>query len=57
VKVRLGKGMAKPIGFVSPRDEEKKRNMDRKKAQKEEMSIRLRINFSPFQKFEGIILK
>jgi hypothetical protein len=57
VKVRSGKGMANPICLVSPKAEEKKSNMERKRTQKEEVNIRQFINFFPFHKFEGITSK
>ena len=57
MKVRLGKGMAKPIDFVSPEAEEKKSKRERKKTEKEELSIRQYINFLPFHEYERITLK
>jgi hypothetical protein len=44
VKVRSGKGMAKPTGFVSARAKEKMRNRERKITPEQEISIRGRID-------------
>jgi hypothetical protein len=45
--------MANPIGLASPEAEEKERNMERHRNQKDEISVRQCINFSPFKNMKG----
>jgi hypothetical protein len=51
VKVKSGKGMAKPTGFVSPKANEKMRNAEGRTTDKEEIGLRQDITSSPLPNF------